>query len=1075
VASYRPITLLNADYKLVAKAIVLRIAAALDSVIDETQTAFVPGRWIGDNVLCHMGIIDMLSPDPVHLHHVPREPEAAPAAPATGSAASESAAHPPSAGPVPARALPACPASSACMLFLDFEKAYDRVDRGWIFACFEALGFRPLVLRWLRLLLQGTQAMVSFGGCFSRMFNVRSGAAQGSPLSPLLYVTAAQPLAAALRRLQREGIIDSIRLPGEVLAPASHQHADDTSIHTATVEGAKKALDLAVLPFCEASGSKLSISKSEGLTLGSHPPLEGHDPVTGVKFVGPRDTVKHLGVLLTKGCRAAAATAMWQKRVSSVAARVQHWRSVDLTLLGRVYVARQVMANTVTYHAQFVEPPKPQLAAIQRLIDGFVLGRPLDPGSDDRPLRGRPSATVMSLPFKEGGLGAADVALQAVAMRAKVAARLLHPQRKPWKSLARATFESAFPGVGVAALVTAMLPSSWSARLISPRLVSYWEALRRTHPHRLVLPEDMLAQQVGGEPLAGNRRVAPAAATRSALGWAAACQQWGAARRLRDLGGLTSGPVQADIPASWASKLAQAPPPTPWAVNADGHMVRFSLRGSERFFVVASDGRLVDPPEGVDPSSSSAVWLDCCVVASPIVKGRPPGAAEPLPPLRPWDPEPRADSQPSQADRPQRRDVYLVGPWAQIPVDPSLWGHGDVPLTHYCVKDATLRLKQLRAMRDLGPRYSPCEAVAPALWGPGATNGPGPGVIEAVASRHVRLFHAKVGAPQGGHRRVAVSDDQLLAIYRQPWMAPAPSRPSPADRAAQRRGLPARAQQPAPAASRDDNADALAKWDEGRPAWRQAWSDTHRKRRPRPMRVFEWQLLHDALPVGAAKAAFCPDGAANVADVVCCCHSACRPLIPPDSSPPLAWHPETLAHALIDCPAVRPALQWLAHIWVRIDGGSEPPLSPSVWLQGSTDTWQPQRADHQDLWRILRVSMLAAAWTLRTRRRATGEQFLPSQVVDACTADVRRLVYADWQLATSQCTAMSGTHSSWFPGHQPSMDGVEFERRWCVGGVIAHVSPGADGQPPVVEFRLGDAAGDLRDVGGGGSGGGGGE
>ena len=228
------------------------------------------------------------------------------------------------------------------------------------------------------------------------MFNVRSGAAQGSPLSPLLYVTAAQPLAAALRRLQREGIIDSIRLPGEVLAPASHQHADDTSIHTATVEGAKKALDLAVLPFCEASGSKLSISKSEGLTLGSHPPLEGHDPVTGVKFVGPRDTVKHLGVLLTKGCRAAAATAMWQKRVSSVAARVQHWRSVDLTLLGRVYVARQVMANTVTYHAQFVEPPKTQLAAIQRLIDGFVLGRPLDPGSDDRPLRGRPSATVMS-------------------------------------------------------------------------------------------------------------------------------------------------------------------------------------------------------------------------------------------------------------------------------------------------------------------------------------------------------------------------------------------------------------------------------------------------------------------------------------------------------------------------------------------------------------------------------------------------------------------------------------------------------------------------------------------------------
>ena len=109
----------------------------------------------------------------------------------------------------------------------------------------------------------------------------------------------------------------------------------------------------------------------------------------------------------------------------------------------------------------------------------------------------------MSLPFKEGGLAAADVALQAVAMRAKVAARLLHPQRKPWKSLARATFESAFPGVGVAALVMAMLPSSWSARLISPRLVSYWEALRRTHPHRLCCLRTCSRNKWAGNPWPG--------------------------------------------------------------------------------------------------------------------------------------------------------------------------------------------------------------------------------------------------------------------------------------------------------------------------------------------------------------------------------------------------------------------------------------------------------------------------------------------------------------------------------------------------------------------------------------------
>ena len=49
--NYRPITLLNSDYKLLAKALATRLGPALQHVIDPTQTAFVPGRWIGDNVL----------------------------------------------------------------------------------------------------------------------------------------------------------------------------------------------------------------------------------------------------------------------------------------------------------------------------------------------------------------------------------------------------------------------------------------------------------------------------------------------------------------------------------------------------------------------------------------------------------------------------------------------------------------------------------------------------------------------------------------------------------------------------------------------------------------------------------------------------------------------------------------------------------------------------------------------------------------------------------------------------------------------------------------------------------------
>ena len=56
VSSYRPITLLNADYKVAAKAVTRRLSRVLGHVVDDTQTAFVPGRWIGDNILCHLDV-----------------------------------------------------------------------------------------------------------------------------------------------------------------------------------------------------------------------------------------------------------------------------------------------------------------------------------------------------------------------------------------------------------------------------------------------------------------------------------------------------------------------------------------------------------------------------------------------------------------------------------------------------------------------------------------------------------------------------------------------------------------------------------------------------------------------------------------------------------------------------------------------------------------------------------------------------------------------------------------------------------------------------------------------------------
>ena len=259
LSSHRPITLLNCDYRLLARVLVARFASPLLSVIDPTQTAFLPGRWIGDNVLLHLEEVSYL-----------READA-----------------------------------PGCIVFLDFEKAYDRVDRPWLFSVMRALHFPQRAVLWAQLMLSGCTAMVSLNGFYSPSFPLARSVQQGSPLSVLLYVIAAQPLAAALRRAAEQGVCRPLLLPGGSPAPICHQHADDTTIHVLTPRDAAAALTGPVSDFCGASNARLHLGKCKGLLFGEQVSI---DPATrvcgecGVRFPPHPASWHSLGCRSCCGC-----------------------------------------------------------------------------------------------------------------------------------------------------------------------------------------------------------------------------------------------------------------------------------------------------------------------------------------------------------------------------------------------------------------------------------------------------------------------------------------------------------------------------------------------------------------------------------------------------------------------------------------------------------------------------------------------------------------------------------------------------------------------------------------------------
>ena len=216
--NWRPITLLNVGYKLASRAIAGRLLKVIHLLVAEDQTCGVPGRFIGENVALLRDVVSFASSS--------RTPVA--------------------------------------ILSLDQEKAFDRVDWGFMRSTLVAMGFGPSFVTWVDLFYHRVQSCVNVNGYVSAFFNLSRGVRQGCPLSPLLYVLVSEVLAANIRC---NSCISGLLIPGfPPLSPIS-QYADDTSLIVSSDDAIKAVFETYAL-FERASGSKLTQAKSKGLWLG---------------------------------------------------------------------------------------------------------------------------------------------------------------------------------------------------------------------------------------------------------------------------------------------------------------------------------------------------------------------------------------------------------------------------------------------------------------------------------------------------------------------------------------------------------------------------------------------------------------------------------------------------------------------------------------------------------------------------------------------------------------------------------------------------------------------------------------
>ena len=95
---------------------------------------------------------------------------------------------------------------------IDFEKAFDSINRSFLFRTLEVFGFGASFITWIKTFYNDISSCVINNGFITPFFQVKRGVRQGDPLSPYLFIIALETLAIYIRNNnQIRGILRSTK------------------------------------------------------------------------------------------------------------------------------------------------------------------------------------------------------------------------------------------------------------------------------------------------------------------------------------------------------------------------------------------------------------------------------------------------------------------------------------------------------------------------------------------------------------------------------------------------------------------------------------------------------------------------------------------------------------------------------------------------------------------------------------------------------------------------------------------------------------------------------------------------
>ena len=372
--NWRPISLLNVDYKIGSKAFASRLQLVILSLLNSDQTCSVQGRSIFENL--------MLVRDSIDYCKVKKIPLA--------------------------------------LIKIDQEKAFDRVNWDFLVNVLEKMKFGPKFIGFIKTMYADVSCQITNNGYLSRKVTLKRGVRQGCPLSPLLYCIVAETLGNLIRQNQK---IDGLCLPGSRKEVKISQYADDTTLflrNNCSVQEAIATIHLYEL----GSGSKVNfdIGKSCGkwfnkpsyLSASLSSPLKWTDSaleILGLQFGSPT---------ALENC--------WIKRVEKLTNRLEAWKHRSLSLKGKALIVNTIALSGLVFVGTIYHLPPSIEKQINRAIFQFIWA-----GKNELVSR-----KTMFQPHDKGGQGVVDIHLKTNALHLKFLQSIIHTNYdSPWVYFAR--------------------------------------------------------------------------------------------------------------------------------------------------------------------------------------------------------------------------------------------------------------------------------------------------------------------------------------------------------------------------------------------------------------------------------------------------------------------------------------------------------------------------------------------------------------------------------------------------------------------------------------------------------------